>query len=592
MRGEKRQNSNKVRQEMNISWILNSHEPTPIAFFRLTHPTARTRAIERYKKCFDFAVSRSEGDKLDKLKAVNNDEEILQRDWEIWLKEKKAILACRANHDTFLNIQQDFTSTMTNIVGTKKSDDNMENDFDIEEHLQELHEDDATNEGDYIDEENISIELNSDADNDLDMVENNNNYSESNRKISDDKDFDDSMTPDYADTFVERFECQPSLGHIRRWILPSGTDVSEILEEYVKTIPETQKCLNPVYWGILDLTGNHPETKSLFSEKDWSDMVKNFEEEVKLSKTTVSDAVCHFFDEIYEIVKKHRDPVMEIDKFFPENIEERYNIKLSMEEKKHITSLKHVIISYIKNLEKMELPISEQDFDSSFSNLLMKNFLDQNEVKIDVGEICCWASSQRRNKGRSVVLRARIGQKCDFKATLKHSIDKLEALVGLRSGGLPETYRKKVIEDNIDLAVTMRDILYMFFISNEKTPDDMLHKTFVLGTQSWGWNHDIYGMDCKATNICRLGRLHRTKMPSTSRTVACLENFYFAMLSVKNTLKDICEHANDNVALAQARAHRYLKRKIGEESEVGGCFGIIKSSPKKIQTKSNLTHLI
>ncbi|GBC08474.1 hypothetical protein RclHR1_08140003 [Rhizophagus clarus] len=45
--------------------------------------------------------------------------------------------ACQANHDTGLHIQQDFTSTMANIVGIsseKKSDDNKENDFDIEKH--------------------------------------------------------------------------------------------------------------------------------------------------------------------------------------------------------------------------------------------------------------------------------------------------------------------------------------------------------------------------------------------------------------------------------------------------------------------------
>ncbi|KAF0465377.1 hypothetical protein F8M41_026291 [Gigaspora margarita] len=93
----------------------------------------RLRAIEKYRKCFDLALSRSEGDKLDKLRAVNNNAEILQRDWEIWLKEKKASQVCQVNHDTCLSIQQDFTSTMINIADAKKSDNNKENEFDIEE---------------------------------------------------------------------------------------------------------------------------------------------------------------------------------------------------------------------------------------------------------------------------------------------------------------------------------------------------------------------------------------------------------------------------------------------------------------------------
>src|SRR6266540_3375306 len=102
------------------------------------------------------------------------------------------------------------------------------------------------------------------------------------------------------------------------------------------------------------------------------------------------------------------------------------------------------------------------------------------------GEISCWASAHRRNEGRSVVLRARIGQKCDFRGTLKNSIDRLEGLIGLRSGGLPEPHRKKIVEDRVDLAVAMRDVLYTFFTSNSHASEDDLHSTYVLGMQSWG----------------------------------------------------------------------------------------------------------
>lgn len=58
------------------------------------------------------------------------------------------------------------------------------------------------------------------------------------------------------------------------------------------------------------------------------------------------------------------------------------------------------------------------------------------------GEIACWASARCRNEGRSIVLRARIGQKCDFRGTLKKSANNLEVIIGLRSGGLPVAYRK------------------------------------------------------------------------------------------------------------------------------------------------------
>ncbi|CAG8577266.1 12178_t:CDS:2, partial [Rhizophagus irregularis] len=73
-------------------------------------------------------IKHSEGDKLSELRAMNSDEVSIQHDWEIWLKEKKTILACRANHDTGLHIQQDFTSTIAN-----------ENDFDIEKYSNRKH---------------------------------------------------------------------------------------------------------------------------------------------------------------------------------------------------------------------------------------------------------------------------------------------------------------------------------------------------------------------------------------------------------------------------------------------------------------------
>ncbi|CAI2189722.1 9231_t:CDS:2 [Funneliformis geosporum] len=381
-------------------------------------------------------------------------------------------------------------------------------------------------------------------------------------------------------TYVDSLECQ---SRTSRWLLSSGTDVLNVLSKYEKIVPENQKCLNPVCWGILDLTGAHPETKALFSPEDWAEMVNNFKQEVKLSQTDIPKIVIHFFDEVNQIVKNNHDPTMEIDRLFPEVIEKKYNITLSTEEKVNIFALKRAIVTYIENLKGADLLVSESDFDNSFPNSLMKRFLDQDEVKIDVGEICCWGSAQRRNEGRSVILRARVGQKCDFRGILKNSVDKLEAIVGLRSGGLPTAHRRKIFEDHIDLSVTMRDILYSFFKSNQNASDDILHRTFLLGTQSWGWTHDVYGMDCKATNICRFGKLCRTKMPHTSETIGCLEAFYAVMLNVKATLKDIREHVN-SVALVHSQAHRNGKRKF-EDSKVGGCFGEIKTSPRKIRTK-------
>ncbi|CAI2170716.1 1783_t:CDS:2, partial [Funneliformis geosporum] len=71
-------------------------------------------------------------------------------------------------------------------------------------------------------------------------------------------------------TYVDSLECQ---SRTSRWLLSSRT------------------C-------ILDLTGVHPETKALFASEDWTEIVNNFEQEVKLSQTDIPKIVIHFFDEV------------------------------------------------------------------------------------------------------------------------------------------------------------------------------------------------------------------------------------------------------------------------------------------------------
>ncbi|RUP48720.1 hypothetical protein BC936DRAFT_144108 [Jimgerdemannia flammicorona] len=223
--------------------------------------------------------------------------------------------------------------------------------------------------------------------------------------------------------------------------------------------------------------------------------------------------------------------------------------------------------------------------------MLTKRFLDSQELKIDVGEIACWASAERCNVGRSILLRARIGQKCDILGTMKKSINNFEPLIGLRSGGQPETNRRKIFEDRIDLAVTLRDVIYRFFMSNSKAQDDDLHRTFaVMGLTKThfpnvslpqGWIHQIFAMDCKATDVLRFGRLQESKLPNTVATLPCLEVFFVGMSDLKATIKVLRGHVN-GIALAHSRAHRKRKKILSEKlTTQGGCFGAVPETPAK-----------
>ncbi|CAJ0871549.1 20541_t:CDS:10, partial [Entrophospora sp. SA101] len=355
---------------------------------------------------------------------------------------------------------------------------------------------------------------------------------------------------DSYNNFIEHGEENQLTTH-RSWVLKSGTNVGDELAKYVKTIPEAHKCLN-------------------------------FKKEVKLVESDIPDVVEYFFDEVEKVSKKNDEYIINaIDDLTPEMIEKNRKVKFSDEDKEIFNGLRRAVITYAENLKDLEVPISEADFDNSFPN---------------IGEIACWASARRRNKGRSIVLQARIGQKCNFRGTLKNSINNLEAIIGLRSGGLPVAHRKKIHEDRVDLSVAMRDVLYNFFKTNPNASGNELHSTYVLGIQSWGWIHETYGMDCKATNVLRLGRLSQKKMPNTLKTLAILEGLYATMSDIKSTLKIICDHTN-GVSLSDSRLHRERKRKIPVYSEQSGLFGTPSSSPiKKVKRHAiiviKMQHLI
>ncbi|CAI2161970.1 5049_t:CDS:2 [Funneliformis geosporum] len=136
-----------------------------------------------------------------------------------------------------------------------------------------------------------------------------------NEDIKDDVNKDENDKDDEDFKFIERHELD-TIGHTRRWILSSGIDVEQILSSYRCLIPESQNCVNPIYWEILNLTGTHPEIKQLFSAEDWNEMLKSFENKIETIEKDIPDVVYLFFDEIEQIIKnngKSEDIIMEID---------------------------------------------------------------------------------------------------------------------------------------------------------------------------------------------------------------------------------------------------------------------------------------
>ncbi|CAG8618305.1 12724_t:CDS:10 [Funneliformis mosseae] len=546
-------------KEKNLRWMLNSPDPSPLAFFRFTFPMHRARAFEVYGRILESALNLCQDDVKERLQRANekfNAE--IQKDWELWLEERKAILVSRSIQNTNMAVQNRFNIRIKNqgTLATTQTTFNNSTILDLDDEEEEekcADEKEEFSVNNHKDEDKDEADKDEDDKDDVDIDEDD--------KDEDSGSFatmnDDILVPDEDFKFVERHEPE-TIGRTKRWILSSGTDVGQVLTSYLYLIPESQKCVNPVYWGILDLTGTHSETKQLFSTEDWTEMLKSFEDEIETIEEDIPDVVYLFFDEIEQIIKnneKSEDIVTEIDGISSQKIEAKHEITLGEQDKAYMNEIKRAVLTYAENLADVDLPISETAFDNSFTNMLTRRFLDKTELKMDSGEICSWASARRRNE---------------------------EAITGLRSGGLPEPHRKKIFSDFLDLSITMRDILHAFFNSNANASDEDLHKIFVLGVQSWGWTHQILAMDCKGTNICRYGKLCTTTLPNSIRTLACLEKFYVEMKNVKSTLNSICNKAND-IALSHARAHRRKRKEKDREEhsniEVGGCFGKITGTP-------------
>ncbi|CAG8442808.1 21080_t:CDS:10 [Rhizophagus irregularis] len=259
--------------------------------------------------------------------------------------------------------------------------------------------------------------------------------------------------------------------------------------------------------------------------------------DVTLIESDIPDIVIYFFNEVEKITKKENENIVkEIERLSPEIIEKNNHVELTNEEKDIVDNIRRATITYAENLKRLELLISEGDFDNNFPNMLTKRFLEKQELKMDGGEISCWASSRRRNEGRSIILHARIGRK---------------------SGGLPVAHCKKIFEDRIDLSIAIHDVVLYDFSS-------------------------LIRMHLETTSTRR--RLSDTKLPNTLKSLAVLEGFYALMSDVKVLYTHcivvdikICDHTND-VSLSNSRAHRNRKRK---NSAHNGSFGIPSASSKK-----------
>ncbi|CAG8606174.1 5335_t:CDS:2 [Paraglomus brasilianum] len=104
-------------------------------------------------------------------------------------------------------------------------------------------------------------------------------------------------------------------------------------------------------------------------------MVESFNNEVKLIESDFLNVVEYLFDEI------EKDIINAIDRLNPEIIGTNRKVELSDEEEKVIPILRRAAVT-AENLERIDLTVSEANFDNAFPNLLAKRFLNSEELKM------------------------------------------------------------------------------------------------------------------------------------------------------------------------------------------------------------------
>ncbi|CAG8523122.1 12255_t:CDS:10 [Funneliformis caledonium] len=329
---------------------------------------------------------------------------------------------------------------------------------------------------------------------------------------------------DYEECFEEEIPSNmASADTIGSWILSSGKDVGEELSKYREYIPRTKAYLYPVYFGILDLSGEDTEVKNLFTNDEWNEMIKDFNNNVKLSdmEDEQERPFYELMDKISEVLmKKPTDLITGIESCVIED-----NIK--------VNTIRRLIQTYTYNLQRLQLPMSEVAFGSNFTNAITKGILTFDRIyHYEEGEIQGLALSVITNMKSRPTDRSLIGQKVDFRV----SKDQFEMLIGLRSGGLPASPKSKKWMDKVDLSVALRDVLINEGIENNGVKPEKFRKLFTLGIHTFNYNYNIYGLDWKTRGVWRLGLLQKVKLPLSIDNLHIIEKLIISLMRIEAKL--------------------------------------------------------
>ncbi|CAG8805267.1 16687_t:CDS:2, partial [Racocetra persica] len=234
------------------------------------------------------------------------------------------------------------------------------------------------------------------------------------------------------------------------------------IDNYRENIEPNKRLYNPLWYYIIDHSGQHTPTNNLLSE----------------FREIIPKDVSFIVEETSE----------ELSKLF-NNLVNTQDLNSVLVKNEKEDNIKDVWKQIHKNLGRPKRKLSEAMH--KYRNILpyFDNIFDDDEWQLECGENSLVSSSERRNLNRDPQSQARIGQKCDITITSNKLGWSPELLIGEVSGGiLPQCSAHKAWEDKIKLGIGLRDILVR--LENELPGINQA----VYGVQVVGYKLKVYAM--------------------------------------------------------------------------------------------------
>ncbi|RUP51847.1 hypothetical protein BC936DRAFT_145197, partial [Jimgerdemannia flammicorona] len=374
------------------------------------------------------------------------------------------------------------------------------------------------------------------------------------------------------DIKVELNKKYMKLSNDRKWKLPSGKYVEDIIYEYGKNLPYE----SPVHSFIIDIS--KATIMNLVSEEDQDHITTH---------NVLPDP--EIDDELMEYLLNYR-------KVQPQEMREVINagIKISPYDAK-----KHFNYHYIHQVFSQLLPRYElrsngftmSHLEGWFTSNIWSVIVDACFVDVETvdlfGEGCSRASGQRKNSAReSSETRMLLGRKCDG---IVRELGSPEEFAVSEEGRnwTGEDGTKYLVDGGLKIPKIMRDMLH------QKLRKDGVNvmrsrKTEIVGFLHSAQHLQVLAMDTPAGYMCRLRRYPSTKVPPTLAEVDDLidmiHQVLIGKLRIARSLGSSCVQLTSNQELKErlkkkpiklqartittSRTHSVLPKKIGLRSMV------------------------